>query len=69
MPKRDSPKLKFQILLELRQSEKTIGKVAKAYVVHSNSARKWKKKFLKKGPEVFAKDITVAEYECTLSDL
>lgn len=69
MPKRYSPKLKFQVVLELLQSEKTIGQVAKAYGVHPNSARKWKKQFLENGPEVFAKDSTVAEYERKLSDL
>lgn len=69
MPKRYSPKLKFQVVLELLQSEKTIGQVAKVYGVHPNSASKWKKKFLEKGPEVFAQDSTVAEYERKVSDL
>lgn len=46
MPKRYSPKLKFQVVMELLQSEKTVGQVAKAYGVHPNSANKWKKTFL-----------------------
>lgn len=69
MPKRYSPKLKFQVVIELLQSEKTVGQVAKAYGVHPNSANKWKRTFLENGPEVFAQDSTVAEYERKLSDL
>ncbi len=69
MPKRYSPKLKFQIVLELIQGDKTPGQVAKAYGVHPNSASAWKRNFLDKGPEVFAKDGTVAEYERRIAEL
>lgn len=69
MPKSYSPKLKFQIVLELLQSEKTAGQVAKAYGVHPNSANTWKRQFIEKGPEIFAKDSTVAEYERRIADL
>jgi len=69
MAKRYSPKLKFQIVLELLQSDKTIGQVAKAYGVHPNSATAWKRAFLEKGPEIFAKDSSVAEYERRIADL
>ena len=69
MPRIYSPKLKFQIVMELLQDEKTAGQVAKAYGVHPNSASTWKRTFIEKGPEVFAKDSTVAEYERRIADL
>lgn len=69
MAKRYSPKLKFQIVLELLQGNKTAGQVAKAYGVHPNSASAWKRKLLEKGPEIFARDGTVAEYERRIADL
>lgn len=69
MPKSYSPKLKFQIVMELIQGDKTPGQVAKAYGVHPNSASAWKRNFLDKGPEVFAKDGTVAEYERRIAEL
>jgi len=69
MPKRYSPKLQFQIVLELIQGYKTPGQVAKAYGVHPNSASAWKRNFLEKGPEIFAKDSTVAEYEGRIAKL
>jgi len=69
MPKSYSPKLKFQVVLELLQGEKTKSQVARAYGVHPNSASTWKRKFMEKGPEVFAKDSTVAEYERRIAEL
>jgi len=69
MPKSYSPKLKFQIVLELLQSAKTPGQVAKAYGVHPNSTSAWKRTFLEKGPEIFAKDGTVSEYERRIAEL
>jgi transposase-like protein len=69
MPKSYSPKLKFQIVLELLKSDKTAGQIAKAYGVHPNSASTWKRIFMEKGPEVFAKDSTVAEYERRIAEL
>ena len=69
MARRYSPKLKFQIVMELLQGEKTAGQVAKAYGVHPNSASAWKRTLLEKGPEIFAKDSTVAEYERRIADL
>ena len=55
--------------MELIQGEKTPGQVAKAYGVHPNSASAWKRIFLEKGPEIFAKDSTVAEYERQIGQL
>ena len=69
MAKKYPPKLKFQVVLELLQGEKTIGQIAKAYGVHPNSIHKWKKEFLEKGPEVFDQEGVVAEYEERIADL
>jgi transposase len=69
MARRYSPKLKFQIVLELLQGDKTAGQVAKAYGVHPNSVSTWKRTLLEKGPEIFSEDSTVAEYERRIADL
>jgi transposase-like protein len=69
MAKRYSPKLKFQVVLELLQGDKTPGQVAKVYGVHPNSASAWKRILLEKGPEIFAQDSTVAEYERRIAKL
>ncbi|MDX1411894.1 MAG: transposase [Nitrospirales bacterium] len=69
MAKSYSPKLKFQIVLEALQGEKTSGQIAKAYGVHPNSVNKWKREFLENGPEVFDQDGMVAEYEKRIADL
>ncbi|MBU2447577.1 MAG: transposase [Bacteroidetes bacterium] len=69
MPKSYSPKLKFQIVMELIQGEKTPGQVAKEYGVHPNSASAWKRTFLEKGAEVFSQQGTVVEYERRIAEL
>lgn len=69
MGKRYSPKLKFQIVLEILTGKKTEGQVAKAYGVHPNSVSTWKETFLEKGMEIFSQDGTVAEYERRIAKL
>jgi len=69
MGKRYTPKLKFQVILELLKGDEGSGQVAKAYGVHPNTIGTWKQIFLEKGPEVFAKDGTVAEYERHIGEL
>jgi transposase-like protein len=69
MPRRYSPKLKFQVVLELLKGGKTPNQVARAYGVHPNSAGLWKRTFLEKGPEVFAKDGVVGDYERRIAEL
>ena len=69
MAKRYPAKVKFQIVLELIQGEKTIGQVAKAYGVHPNSANKWKQEFLENGPEVFDQEGLIGDYEDRIADL
>lgn len=69
MPKSYPPRFKFQVVMELLQGEQSVGQLAKTYNVHANSILKWKKQLLDKGPEVFAQDGTVAEYEKRIEQL
>lgn len=69
MAKRYSPKLKFQVVLEVLTGKKTEGQVAKAYGVHPNSVITWKQTFLERGVEVFSQDGTVGEYERRIAEL
>ena len=64
-----SPKLKFQVVLEALREEKTPAQIAKAYGVHANTVGLWKKAFLDRGPEIFAQDGAVAEYERRIAEL
>ena len=56
MAKRYSPKLKFQVVLEVLQGDKTVGQVAKSYGVHPNTVNSWKQTLLESGAEIFAKN-------------
>jgi len=67
--KRYSPKLKFQVVLEALTGEKTPGQIARQYGVHPNSVALWKKSFLERGPDLFAEDKTVQEYERRIAEL
>jgi len=69
MAKRYSPKLKFQVVLELLKGNKTPSQVARAYNVHPNSAGLWKRTFFEKGPEIFSRDGDITEYERRISEL
>jgi len=51
--RRYTAKLKFQVVLEALNGEKTPGQIAKAYGVHANSIGIWKKHFLEHGAELF----------------
>ncbi len=64
-----SPKLKFQVVLEALTGEKTPGQIAKAYGIHPNTVGLWKKTFLERGPELFAQESTVKEYERRIAEL
>ena len=69
MAKRYSPKLKFQVVLELLKGNKTLSQVARAYNVHPNSAGLWKRTFLEKGPEILSRDGDITEYEGRIAEL
>jgi len=69
MGKRYSAKLKFQVVMELLTGDKTAAQVAKIYGVHPNTVNTWKKIFQKKGPDIFAEDNIVAQYERQIAEL
>lgn len=69
MTKRYSPKLKFQIVLEVLSGEKSVAQTAKAYGVHPNSVNAWRHAFLDKGPELFCQDSEVKTYERRIAKL
>ena len=69
MGKRYSAKLKFQVVTELLSGDKSAAQVAKAYGIHPNTANAWKKIFFEKGPDLFAEDSIVAQYERRLAEL
>jgi transposase-like protein len=69
MVKSYSAKLKFQIVMEVLTEEKSQAQVARAYGVHPNSVGTWKRIFLEKGPEVFASNEVVGEYERRIAEL
>ena len=69
MPKRYSARLKFLVVLELLSGDRTVAQVAKAYGIHANTAHTWKQTFLEKGPELFAQEGIVADYERRIAEL
>jgi transposase len=69
MAKRYTPKFKFQVVMELLEGAKSTAQVAKAYGVHPNTVNNWKQHLLESGPEIYAKDGTVAEYEQRIANL
>lgn len=69
MPKRYTPKLKYQVVRELISTDKSVSELARAYGVHPNTIKKWEKTFDEKGPEVFEEDGVVAEYEKRIAEL
>lgn len=66
---RISPRLKFQVVLELLSGEKTPAQIAKAYGVHPNSVGLWKKRFLEHGPAIFENEGSRSEAERKLADM
>ena len=69
MARRYSAKLKFQVVIEFLKGDKSRSQVARAYGVHPNTLSAWEKAFLEKGPELFAQDGTVAQYERRIAEL
>ena len=69
MAKRYTARFKFQVVMELLMGDKSSGQVAKVYGVHPNTVNTWKRTLLEKGPEIFAQDSIVAEYERRIAEL
>jgi len=64
-----SPKVKFQVVVEALSGTKTPAQIAKAYGVHPNSVGLWKKIFLERGPDIFARDSGSVESERRIAEL
>lgn len=67
--RRYSPKLKFQVVLELLKGENDVAQIAKAYGVHPKSVYLWRDQLVAKGPQIFAEKNLVSQYEKKIADL
>lgn len=67
--KRISPKLKFDAALVNLKGDKTPGQISRLYRIHSNSVALWTRTLLERGPEIFSRETTVAEYERRIAEL
>ena len=67
--RRYSAKLKFQVVLEALQGEKTPGQIAKAYGVHPNTIGNWKQTFMENGPVVFERASRAQDIDRQIADL
>ncbi len=50
-------------MLEALKGDRKEVEIARAYGIHPTTISNWKREFLEKGPELFGKDKTVAQYE------
>jgi transposase len=67
--KRISPKLKFEAALVNLKGDKTPGQLSRLYRIHPNSVALWTKTLLERGPEIFSREASVAEYERRIAEL
>ncbi len=67
--KRYSPRFQFQVVLEVLKGDRDSVEIARAYNLHPTTVSRWKREFLDKGPEVFGKDRTVAQYEKRIQEM
>ncbi len=64
-----SPEFKFQVIMEVLQSDKPLAEIARAYDVHPVTVSEWKQHFEGHGAEVFGGKEEVKMYEKKLGDL
>lgn len=69
MPKKYQPKVKFKVVLEALESDKSVAQVAREYDIHPNTVHKWIDAFKENGQEVFSKDGEIKELEQKISEL
>lgn len=69
MAKRYSPKLKFQVVMEVISDGKSPSEVGRAYDIHPNTIRNWIRKFKDNGSEVFSQDGEMNELEKKIAEL
>ena len=56
-------------MLEVLKGDREAVGIARAYNIHPVTVTRWKQEFLEKGPEIFGKDTTVAQYEKRIGEL
>jgi transposase-like protein len=61
--KRYSPRLQFQVVLEVLKGDRDAVEIARAHDLHPMTVSRWKREFLENGPAVFGKDTTLSSYE------
>lgn len=69
MPKKYQPKIKFQVVLEALESDKSVAQIARNYDIHPNTVHKWIDAFKENGSEVFSKDGEIKELEQKVAEL
>ena len=67
--KQDSAKFKIKVAFGALSGEMTPGQIADRYGIRPNAVALWKRSFLERGPELFAQDNKVQQYERRLADL
>jgi len=66
---RYSPQFQFQVVLEVLKGDREAVEIARVYDLHPTTIARWKREFSAKGPEVFSKDGTVAQYEKKIKEM
>ncbi|MCK4420501.1 transposase [candidate division WOR-3 bacterium] len=69
MPKRYSPRLKFQVVMEVISDKRDPSQIARSYDVHPNTIRNWVERFRENGSEIFSKDGEVKDLEREIAEL
>ena len=64
-----SPEFKFQVAMEVLQSDRSVADIARAYDVHPVTVSNWKRHFEEHGAEVFGGKEEIKTYEKRLADL
>ena len=67
--KRYSPRLQFQVVVEVLKGDRDAVEIARAHDLHPTTVARWKREFLENGAEVFGKNSTVAQYEKKIREM
>ena len=67
--KRYSPRLQFQVVLEVLEGDRDAVEIARAHDLHPTTVARWKREFLENGPAVFGKDTALQAYEKRIKEM
>ncbi len=67
--KRYTPKFKFNVVLELLESDRSVPDVARTYDIHPNTLYNLKEAFLENRSEVFGGEDEIKEHEEKIDEL